>query len=137
MKKIIALMTALIMCMTLCVIPAMAMENTNNASVAETSNVENTIQPRGISEDIIYPAAKTFSTTKTITNIHYRAYATNSDGFIEVRFTNLTTGYIYNRVFVTDGRAYDSGANMAPGDYKIETTGGTYGILWSLTLNFS
>ena len=137
MKKILALMTTLIMCMTLCVIPAMAMETTDNANVVETSTTENTIQPRGISEDIIYPAATTFSTTKTITNIHYTAVATNADGFIQVRFTNLTTGYIYNRVFVTDGCSYDSGANMAPGNYKIETTGGNYGILWTLTLNFS
>lgn len=137
MKKILALMTALIMCMAVCAIPAMAMETTNSANVTEASAAENANQPRGVSTDIIYPSTTTFSTTKTITNIRYQAFASNSEGFIQVRFTNLTTGYVYNRVFVTDGCVYNSGANMAPGNYKIETTGGTYGTLNRVFLNFS
>ena len=138
MKKIIALMITLIMCMTISVIPVMAMETSPcSENAIETASIEATNHPVVASANIIYPTQTTFSVTKTITRIQHQGSASNLNGFIQVKFTNLTTGATYNRVFVTDNGHYTSNANMEAGRFKIETVGGTYGILYQLTLNFS
>ena len=84
MKKIIALMITLIMCMTISVIPVMAMETSPcSENAIENASIEATNQPVVASANIIYPTQTTFSVTKTITRIQHQGSASNLNGFIQ------------------------------------------------------
>lgn len=128
MKKIISAILIILTCLTISFVPVMA---------AEPSITHETPDVSSRSANIIFPRSKSFYTSSTITSIRYQAFATNTNGYIQLRFTNTTTGGTYNRVFVTDGNVYVNGANMAPGNYNITVVGGTYQQLMQIYFNFS